>query len=142
MDTKDVSSSLDAALALVAPDRRRFLGLLLAGVATAPLLTSAALAAESQQIDENSPRLKTNTQIKTSPQLKLGTPLKANTQNKTSPEFKNNTPLKSNMQDKTSPLLKGGAPLKTNTQIKTGPQLKTGMQNNSKGAYKGTNHIK
>ena len=48
MDTKDLSSSLDAALSHVSPDRRRFLGLLLAGVVAAPLLTSAAFAAEEE----------------------------------------------------------------------------------------------
>jgi hypothetical protein len=41
------STPLDAALAHVNPERRRFLGMLLAGVAAAPLLTSATLNAEN-----------------------------------------------------------------------------------------------
>jgi hypothetical protein len=44
MDTKDISASRTTALAHVGPDRRRFLGMLLAGAAAAPLFTSAALA--------------------------------------------------------------------------------------------------
>jgi hypothetical protein len=42
------SSPLDAALAHVDPDRRKFLRMLLAGVAAAPLLTSADLIAENK----------------------------------------------------------------------------------------------
>jgi hypothetical protein len=44
MDTKDIFASRTTALAHIGPDRRRFLGMLLAGAAAAPLLTSAALA--------------------------------------------------------------------------------------------------
>ncbi|MGO9775277.1 MAG: hypothetical protein ACLQGT_09840 [Terracidiphilus sp.] len=46
MSDKRLPSSLDEALAHVDPDRRKFLGMLLAGVATVPLLTSAVLNAE------------------------------------------------------------------------------------------------
>ena len=45
MSEKELASSLDATLAHVDPDRRKFLGMLLAGVVAAPQLTSAALAA-------------------------------------------------------------------------------------------------
>jgi hypothetical protein len=48
MSEKELSSPLDAALAHVAPDRRKFLGMLLTGVAAAPLLNSAVLAAEDK----------------------------------------------------------------------------------------------
>jgi hypothetical protein len=47
MSGNDSSSPLDAALAHVNPERRRFLGMLLTGVAAAPLLTSAVLNAEN-----------------------------------------------------------------------------------------------
>src|ERR1039457_2177658 len=47
MSEKELASSLDAALAHVDPDRRKFLGMLLVGVVAAPQLTSAALAAGS-----------------------------------------------------------------------------------------------
>jgi hypothetical protein len=43
MNRKDSSPSLDAALAKVNPDRRRFLGMMLAGAAALPLLTSNEL---------------------------------------------------------------------------------------------------
>jgi hypothetical protein len=48
MSEKELASSLDAALAHVDPDRRKFLRMLLAGVAAAPLLTSADLIAENR----------------------------------------------------------------------------------------------
>jgi hypothetical protein len=48
MNGNGSSSPLDAALAHVDPDRRRFLRMLLAGVAAAPLLTSADLIAENK----------------------------------------------------------------------------------------------
>jgi hypothetical protein len=48
MSEKELAAKMDAALAHVDPDRRKFLGILLAGVAAAPLLTSASLAAENR----------------------------------------------------------------------------------------------
>jgi len=44
MNKKDLSPSLDEALANVNPERRRFLGILLAGAVALPLLTSTELA--------------------------------------------------------------------------------------------------
>jgi len=46
MNDEKMSSPLDAALAHVGADRRRFLGMLLAGVVSVPLLASEDLAAE------------------------------------------------------------------------------------------------
>ncbi len=48
----ELTSPLDAALTHVNPNRRRFLGLLLAGVAAAPLLTSVSLSADGQPTDQ------------------------------------------------------------------------------------------
>jgi hypothetical protein len=48
MSEQELAAKMDAALAHVDPDRRKFLGILLAGVAAAPLLTSASLAAEDK----------------------------------------------------------------------------------------------
>jgi hypothetical protein len=48
MSEKELAAKMDAALAHVDPDRRKFLGILLAGVAAAPLLNSASLAAEDK----------------------------------------------------------------------------------------------
>jgi hypothetical protein len=45
MSEKNLPQSLDAALAKVNPERRRFLGMMLAGAAALPLLTSADLTA-------------------------------------------------------------------------------------------------
>jgi hypothetical protein len=47
MSEKELIAKMDAALAHVDPDRRKFLGILLAGVAAAPLLASADLAAQN-----------------------------------------------------------------------------------------------
>ena len=48
MSEKELDSKMDAALAHVDPDRRKFLGILLAGVAAVPLLNSASLAAQDK----------------------------------------------------------------------------------------------
>ena len=48
MSEKELAAKMDAALSHVDPDRRKFLGILLAGVAAAPLLRSASLAAEDK----------------------------------------------------------------------------------------------
>jgi len=65
MSEKELSTSLDAALAHVDPDRRRFLGMLLAGVAAAPLLKSSSLSAETQtHFPKGGTRLKSDSAIK------------------------------------------------------------------------------
>src|SRR5208337_808787 len=51
MDKKEVPSSIDAALAHVDPDRRKFLGILLAGAAALPLLRSSSMAAQDKSAD-------------------------------------------------------------------------------------------
>jgi hypothetical protein len=52
MSEKEIPSSIEAALAHVNPDRRKFLRILLAGIAAAPLLTSAFLAAQEKPVDQ------------------------------------------------------------------------------------------
>jgi hypothetical protein len=52
MNKKSSTSPLDAALAQVDPERRRFLAMLLAGVAAAPLLTSSDLVAQEKQVTD------------------------------------------------------------------------------------------
>jgi hypothetical protein len=71
MSEDEKSSLMDAALAHVDPNRRKFLGILLAGVAAAPLLTSASLAAENkpagqkgEAFPKNATSVKANTAIK------------------------------------------------------------------------------
>jgi hypothetical protein len=49
MSEQELTAKMDAALAHVDPDRRKFLGILLAGVAAAPLLASASLAAAADK---------------------------------------------------------------------------------------------
>jgi hypothetical protein len=72
MSDKELAS-LDAALAHVDPDRRKFLGILLAGVAAAPLLTSASLAAENKPAGQQGKVFpKTETSTKGSTAIKDG----------------------------------------------------------------------
>jgi hypothetical protein len=72
MSEKELAS-LDAALAHVDPDRRKFLGILLAGVAAAPLLTSASLSAEDKSAEKTAKAFpKNQTTAKGSPAIKDG----------------------------------------------------------------------
>ena len=72
MDEKRLPSLLDEALAHVDPDRRKFLGMLLAGVATAPLLTSAALAAgQKKPTEDKHSEQKADTWTKGGQEIKL-----------------------------------------------------------------------
>jgi len=48
MSEQELAAKMNEALAKINPDRRKFLGILLAGVAVAPLLNSASLAAEDK----------------------------------------------------------------------------------------------
>jgi hypothetical protein len=70
MSEKTMSPSLDATLAHVDPNRRRFLGLLLAGVAAAPLLVSERLSAAT---GEHFPK----SQLKSQNQIKSGSAIKS-----------------------------------------------------------------
>jgi hypothetical protein len=72
MDEKRLPSPLDEALAQVDPDRRKFLGMLLAGVAAAPLLTSVALAAgQKKTAEDKQSAQKADTRIKSGQEIKL-----------------------------------------------------------------------
>lgn len=72
MDEKRLPTPLDEALAHVDPDRRKFLGMLLAGVATAPPLTSVALAAEQKKpAEDKQSAQKADSRIKSSQEIKL-----------------------------------------------------------------------
>lgn len=63
MSEKEIPSSIEAALAHVDPDRRKFLRILLAGVVAAPLLTSASLATAADKPPDPK-ALKVDTAIK------------------------------------------------------------------------------
>jgi hypothetical protein len=67
MSEQELTAKMDEALAHVDPDRRKFLGILLAGVAAAPLLTSASLAAQDAtgaHFPKNATAAKGNTELK------------------------------------------------------------------------------
>jgi hypothetical protein len=105
MSEKELASKMDAALAHVDPNRRKFLGILLAGVAAAPLLNSASLAAED----------KPGTQ-KTEVFPKNATSVKGNTALKNNSAIKNDATIKNNNSaiKNTNP----GAIKNTNSSIK------------------------
>ena len=54
MNEKGLPPSLDEALAKVNPERRRFLGMLLAGAAALPLLTTTELAVSEGAFEKKS----------------------------------------------------------------------------------------
>ncbi len=124
MSEKELASRMEAALAHVDPNRRKFLGILLAGVAAAPLLNSASMAAEDKPGGQKAEVFPKNaTSAKGSPAIKDGSAntIKINdqkTQNikywdKTSGDskaqfLKNNSTLKNN----------GGAIKNNNDSIK------------------------
>jgi hypothetical protein len=73
MSEKELASSIDAALAHVDPNRRKFLEILLAGVAAAPLLNSASLTAEDKAAGQQGKVFpKTETSIKGDTAIKDG----------------------------------------------------------------------
>jgi len=85
MSEQELAAKMNEALAKVNPDRRKFLGILLAGVAVAPLLNTASLAAEDKTgVQQGKVFPKTQTQGKVFP--KTQTAVKGNTAIKNSNE--------------------------------------------------------
>jgi hypothetical protein len=77
MSEQELAAKLDAALAQVDPSRRKFLGILLAGVAAAPLLNSASLAAENKPAGQKAEVFPKNaTSVKGSTALKNNSGIK------------------------------------------------------------------
>ena len=128
MSEKELAAKMDEALANVDPNRRKFLGILLAGVAAAPLLTSASLDAQhatGAHFPKNSTSAKGNTSLKNDAVIK----------NNNSTIKSNNNALKNSRG--ASPQLKNNA----NQYKGASPQIKaatgTGSEiKNSSGANK------
>ncbi|MGD1106903.1 MAG: hypothetical protein ABR865_07640 [Terracidiphilus sp.] len=101
MNEKSLPAPLDAALEHLDPNRRRFLGMLLAGAAALPLLTSSdlAVAQTTSPYKELGPAHKgSNTQLKSSnQQLK-----NAGKVDKMSPAYRSSSQLKNSNQFKSS----------------------------------------
>jgi hypothetical protein len=133
MSEDEKSSLMDAALAHVDPNRRKFLGILLAGVAAAPLLTSASLAAEEKAGQKTEASPKNTTSVKANTAIKDGgaNTIKMNDQKTQSGKFWDKTSGSSNSQ------IKG-----ENSTIKLQPNAIKGENNTIKGQTspnKGTN---
>ena len=112
MNQKPPSSPFKTTLGKVDPNRRQFLGLMLAGAAALPALTSTLLAAETNpSTDKNSTTIKTGSKIKNTANVQL------KNADKTS-----NTQLKN--ADKTSNTQLKSAHKTANTQLKNSTALK------------------
>jgi hypothetical protein len=103
MSEIELTAKMDAALAHVDPDRRKFLGILLAGVAAAPLLASASLAAEDKPSGQKAEVFpKNTTSVKGNTAIKDGSAntIKSNDQKTQNIKFWDKTGSKSNAQIK------------------------------------------
>jgi hypothetical protein len=118
MSEKELIAKMDAALAHVDPDRRKFLGILLAGVAAAPLLTSADLAAQDKPSGQ-----KTEVFPKNATSAKGNTALKNNNTIKNDAVIKNNS---STIKLTNAGAIKDGSSLKNNSgaNAQKTPQIK------------------
>ena len=115
MSEDEKSSLMDAALAHVDPNRRKFLGILLAGVAAAPLLNSASLAAENKPAGQKAEVFPKNaTSVKANTSIKDGgaNTIKMNDQKTQTGKFWDKTGGASNTQ------IKGGQIKGANNEIK------------------------
>jgi len=152
MEKKQVPPSLDEALAQVDPERRRLLGMLLAGAAALPLISTTSLAqdktkdksaikhgplddkASSTQIKSNSnikadSQIKSDNNIKYSPQtIKLTNADKSSSIKSDYVKGGTSANIKSSNTAIKSDYVKGGSSIKaSSTQIKssTAPQKST-----------------
>ncbi len=144
MSDKELASSLDAALEHVDPDRRKFLGILLAGVAAAPLLTSASLAAEDKaHFPKTEAGQKANTGTKSMVMqkgrenetwTKGGAPAQSNQSLKNNSGIKNDAVIKNN----NSAIKSNCGALKNNSALKNDAAIKHSNNTikNSSGATK------
>jgi hypothetical protein len=148
---KELPPPLDAALSQVDPERRRLLGILLAGAAALPLLNSTTLGAQQKPAAQS-------TNQSTRPIKHTPTDLKANsgaikndTQIKGDRTIKMDSQIKSNAATKNATWVKGGVTTNDSSQIKAdSSQIKTGATikstapiKSSTGAMKTDNaHIK
>jgi hypothetical protein len=113
MKEKSLPSSLDAALAQVDPGRRQILAMLLAGVAAAPLLTSAALAAENKSGEQKAAAgTKEGTELKSDETVKNDMTVK---HSESGAAIKSDKTVKSDMTVKQS---ERGAAIKSDMTVK------------------------
>ena len=104
MSEQELATTMEAALAHIDPDRRKFLGILLAGVAAFPLLTSASLTAQEKPGDQ--------TVHQGNPAIKDGssTTIKMNDQKTQTIKFWNQTGNKANSTSLKDAQIKGVNP--------------------------------
>lgn len=108
MHEKELPPPLDAALSKVDPERRRLLGILLAGAATLPLLSSTTLGAQEKSATQSTNQNSRQTPIKHTPiDLKMS-----------SDAIKSDTHIKGDSTVKMDSQIKGDRTIKMNSQIK------------------------
>lgn len=141
MEKKQIPPSLDEALAKVDPERRRVLGMLLAGAAALPLITTTSLAQQDKSqykesaADKHDTRVKTSSTIKSdnnikySPQaIKLTNADKSSSIKSDYVKGGSSATIKSSNTAIKSDYVKGGSSIKaSSTQVKstTAPQQNT-----------------
>ncbi|MGA3033786.1 MAG: hypothetical protein ABSD70_10915 [Terracidiphilus sp.] len=115
MKNKEFPSSLDAALGQIDPERRRLLGILLAGAAALPLLNSTSLSAE-QKHDKSADKSTDKSAVKHGPL----------DYDKSSPTaIKSDAQIKSSSNVKAMTWTKGGATANDDARVKTSAPIKT-----------------
>jgi hypothetical protein len=118
MKKKQIPLALDEALAQVNPERRRLLGMMLAGAAALPLLTSTSLAAE-QKPDKSADKSTDKSAVKHGPL----------DYDKSSPAaIKSDAQIKSNSNIKAMTWTKGGTTANDDTRVKTSAPIKSSNQ--------------
>jgi hypothetical protein len=122
MKNKQLPSALDAALGQVDPERRRLLGVMLAGAAALPLLTTTALGQDDNKKDKTKPAAKNAW-----PSSK--TTIKADSDVKTSGTMykESNSQIKADTRVKTpdSMYKESNSQIKADTRVKTSSTVKS-----------------
>jgi hypothetical protein len=115
MEKKQIPPALDEALAHVNAERRRLLGMMLAGAAALPLLNSTSLAAE-QKPDKSADKSTDKAAVKHGPL----------DYDKSSPTaIKSDAQIKSNSNMKAMTWTKGGATANDDARVKTSAPIKS-----------------
>jgi hypothetical protein len=116
MEKKHIPPALYEALAQINPERRRLLGMMLAGAAALPLLNSTSLAAEQKQTDKSADKSTDKAAVKHGP-LDF---------DKSSPTaIKSDAHIKSNSNIKAMTWTKGGATANDDARVKTSAPIKS-----------------
>jgi UDP-3-O-[3-hydroxymyristoyl] glucosamine N-acyltransferase len=124
---KELPSSLDAALGQVDPERRRLLGVMLAGAAALPLLTTTSLAQDAKTQGKVTPDAKNAWPSSTNSKVKNDTYIKADKSSnlKSDTYIKGSTVKTPNSGIKSDTSIKSDTYIKADSNIKADPRMKS-----------------